>query len=131
LDASTAKNTSIGVVGSGLGVAGLPAVFAALDTYNNTGIKSHNFAGVGTATTGSNAVTFLKTTTAIPALRTGTHAIDIRVTQASHMVVKIDGKQVLDVAVTLPPKVLVGFTGSVGGITDTHAVINPKVVYVG
>ncbi|MCW2948091.1 MAG: bamB 2 [Actinoallomurus sp.] len=131
LDASTAKPTSIGAVGGGLGVGGLPAVFAALDTYNNAGVTSNNFAGVGTARTGSNAVTFLKTTTAISALRTGTHAVDVKVTQAGHMVVTIDGKQVLDVAVKLPPKVLVGFTGAVGGITDTHAILNPKVSYIG
>jgi hypothetical protein len=129
LDASAAKSTSIGAAGSGLGVAGLPAVFAALDTYGAGGAK--NFAGVGTAKPGSATLTFLKTTTAIPALRTGTHAVDVRVTKASHMVVQIDGKQVLDVAVTLPSKVLVGFTGAVGGVTDTHAILNPHVTYLG
>jgi Abnormal spindle-like microcephaly-assoc'd, ASPM-SPD-2-Hydin/Bacterial lectin/PQQ-like domain len=131
LDASAATSTSIGAPGGGLGVGGLPAVFTALDTYKNAGVTSSNFAAVGTATTGSKALTFLKTTTAIPALRTGAHAIDVRVTTAGHMVVRIDGKQVLDVAVKLPPKVLVGFTGAVGGLTDTHAVINPKVTYIG
>ncbi|WP_252845618.1 choice-of-anchor D domain-containing protein [Actinoallomurus purpureus] len=131
LDASAATSASIGAAGAGLGVAGLPAVFAALDTYGSGGVKSHNFAGVGTASAGSGTLTFLKTTTAIPPLRTGTHAVDVRVTTASHMVVRIDGTQVLDVAVTLPPKVLVGFTGAVGGVTDTHAVLDPHVTYTG
>jgi hypothetical protein len=45
------------------------------------------------------------------------------------MVVKIDGTKVLDVAVTLPPKVLVAFTAAAGGTTDTHAVINPVIAY--
>jgi hypothetical protein len=76
-------------------------------------------------------VTFLRTTTAVPPLRTGTHVVDVRVTQASQLVVTIDGTQALDVAVKLPPKVLVGFTGGVGDVTDTHAIINPKVTYVG
>ncbi|GAA4633021.1 hypothetical protein GCM10023196_068900 [Actinoallomurus vinaceus] len=128
LDASTATSTSIGAAGAGLGVAGLPAVFAALDTWPS---GPGNVAGVGTAKPGSATLTYLKTTTAIPPLRTGTHAVDVRVTTASHMVVQIDGRQVLDVAVTLPPKVLVGFTGAVGGSTDTHAVLNPHVTYVG
>jgi hypothetical protein len=129
LDASTAQPTAIGTPGRGLGVAGVPSVFAALDTYDNAGVTSHNFAAVGTSVQGSTAVTFLKTSTTIPALRTGTHAIDVTVTMASHMVVKIDGTKVLDVAVTLPPKVLVAFTAGVGGISDTHAVINPIIAY--
>jgi hypothetical protein len=129
LDASTAKPTALGLAGSGLGVAKVPSVFAALDTYNNAGVTSHNFAAVGTSVQGSNAVTFLKTNTTIPALRKGTHAIDVTVTMAGHMVVKIDGTKVLDVAVVLPPKVLVAFTAGVGGISDTHAVINPVIAY--
>jgi hypothetical protein len=129
LDASTVKTTALGYSGGGLGVGGLPSVFAALDTYNNAGVTSHNFAAIGKSVQGSNAVSFLKTNTTIPALRKGTHAIDVTVTTASHMVVKIDGTKVLDVAVTLPPKALVAFTAGTGGTTDTHAVINPAIAY--
>jgi hypothetical protein len=129
LDASAVKPTALGYPGSGLGVAGLPAVFAALDTYSNGSVTSHNFAAVGTSTAGTTAVTFLATNTSIPVLRKGTHTIDVTVTTASHMVVKIDGTKALDVAVTLPPKVLVAFTAGAGGTTDTHAVINPVIAY--
>jgi len=44
-------------------------------------------------------------------------------------VVTLDGTQVLDAAVTLPPKVLVAFTGGDGSLTDTHLVTNPVVSY--
>jgi hypothetical protein len=130
LNASTAKATGLGLDGSGLGVAGLPAVFVALDTWSNTGVTSHNFMAVGTSTAGAKQLTFLKTTTAIPTLRTGTHTIGVTVTTASYVVVTIDGKQVLNVKVTLPSKVLAGFTGAVGGDTDTHEVINPTISYL-
>ncbi|MCW2940041.1 MAG: legume lectin beta domain protein [Actinomycetia bacterium] len=130
LDAATAGPSALGGTGGGLGVSGLPAVFAAFDTYTNGTVTSHNFAAVGKATPGAKTVTFLKISTAIPALRKGTHLVDVTVTMSSHMIVKIDGTQVLDVAVTLPPKVLVAFTGAVGGYTDTHAVLSPSVAYL-
>ena len=67
--------------------------------------------------------------TSIPALQGATHLIDITVTAASHLVVKIDGTQVLDVAVTLPSKVLAAFTAGVGASTDTFAVSAPTISY--
>ena len=131
LDASATTTKSVGGIGSGLGVGGLPAVFVALDTFSNGAVTSHNFAAVGTAKAGSNLVTFLRTTTAIGALRKGTHTVDILVNQTSHLIVRIDGKIVMNnVPVVLPNQVRVAFTAGVGGIGDTHAVINPTVTYV-
>lgn len=72
---------------------------------------------------------FLRTSTAIPALCTGTHLVDVTITKASHLVLTVDGRPLLDVAVQLPSKVLAGFTGSVGAYTDEHIVINPVVRY--
>ncbi|MCW2941278.1 MAG: legume lectin beta domain protein, partial [Actinomycetia bacterium] len=131
LDASTATPTSLGGQGGGLGVAGLPATFVALETYPNAGVDTYNFAAVGTSTIGATGPTWLGSNTTIPPLRTGTHTVDVTVTAAGHLVVKIDGSQVLDVAAVLPSKVLVAFTAGVGGSTDTHAVLNPTITYAG
>jgi hypothetical protein len=130
LDASTATPTSLGGQGSGLGVVGLPGTFVDLDTYPNNGINSYNFAAIGTSAAGATTPTWLGNNVSIPALRTGTHTVDVTVTTASHIVVKLDGTQILDMAATLPAKVLVAFTAGVGGVTDTHSVLNPTITYV-
>jgi hypothetical protein len=44
-------------------------------------------------------------------------------------VVLIDSTQVLDVAVTLPNKVLVAFTAGTGVSTDTFAVSSPAISF--
>jgi Abnormal spindle-like microcephaly-assoc'd, ASPM-SPD-2-Hydin/Bacterial lectin/PQQ-like domain len=128
-DAAATKPGAVGLDGAGLGVAGLPAVFAALDTHPNGKVNQFNFAGVGRSAKGSAKLDFLRTTTAIPDLRAGTHLVDVMITRASHLVLAIDNRAVLDVPVQLPSKVLAGFTGSVGGDTDDHIVINPVVSY--
>nr|WP_166682264.1 hypothetical protein [Streptomyces sp. 846.5] len=38
-----------------------------------------------------------------------------------------DGVQVLDQTVSLPPQVLVAFTGGNGSLTDTHQVTSPTI----
>jgi hypothetical protein len=56
--------------------------------------------------------------------------VDVLITQTSHLIVRIDGRIVMNnVIVVLPNKVRVAFTAGVGGIGDTHAVINPTVTY--
>jgi len=74
-------------------------------------------------------LTYAGTSTAVPALRTGAHVIDANVTSAGHLVVSIDGKQVIDKAVTLPKNVLVGFGGATGGLTDKHTVSGVRIAY--
>ncbi|WP_370085300.1 beta strand repeat-containing protein [Streptacidiphilus sp. MAP12-16] len=129
LDASTSTSTSLGHDGSGLGVSGLNAVVTGLCVFANFGSGTAPVVGVATATVGSSAFTPLGNNTSIPALQGATHLIDITVTAASHLVVKIDGSQVLDVAVTLPSKVLAAFTAGVGASTDTFAVSAPTISY--
>ncbi|HXA60472.1 MAG TPA: hypothetical protein VNW94_15040, partial [Streptosporangiaceae bacterium] len=132
LDASATTTKALGAIGFGLGVGGLPATIVALDTYSNGPITSHNFVGVGTTTAGSKLVTFLQTSTAIGALRTGTHTVEIWVNPYGQIYVWIDGKLIMKVKVpALPTSVRVAFTAGVGGHSDTHAVINPTVTYVG
>ena len=131
LDASQVSNTALGQSGGGLGVAALPATFVSLDTFGDMGIYGHSsWCAVGTATYGNANLNAVATNVSIPAIRnTGAHAVTVTVTAASHLVVTLDGTQVLDAAVTLPPKVLVAFTAGDGSLTDTHAVSNPVVSY--
>ncbi|MEZ0066637.1 hypothetical protein ABIA32_002649 [Streptacidiphilus sp. MAP12-20] len=129
LDASSSTTASIGHDGGGLGVTGLNATVAGLAVFSNFGSGSAPV--LGGATTSSSTTTFntLGYNNAIPALQGATHTVDVQITTASHLVVKIDGVQQLDVAVTLPSKVLVAFTAGVGASTDTFAVSAPTITY--
>jgi hypothetical protein len=129
LDAVSNTTSALGHNGSGLGVSGLNAVVTGLCVFSNFGSGTAPVVGVGTATSSSSAFTTLGSTTAIPALQGATHQIDVTVTTASHLVVMIDNTQVLDVAVTLPNKVLVAFTAGTGASTDTFAVSSPTITY--
>jgi hypothetical protein len=128
LDASSNTTSALGHDGSGLGVTGLNAVVTGLCVFSNFGTTAPV---VGVATTSSSTTTFttLARTNAVPALQGATHQVDVTVTAASHLVVKIDGTQVLDVAATLPSKVLVAFTAATGASTDTFAVSSPTITY--
>lgn len=55
--------------------------------------------------------------------------IDVNVTAAGRLLVLVDGAQVIDVAMTLPKNVLVGFSGGTGGLTDRHAVTGVRIGY--
>ncbi|MFF5013351.1 choice-of-anchor D domain-containing protein [Streptomyces sp. NPDC001165] len=127
LDASKATAKSLGADGGGLGYAGLPGIAVTLDTYPNGGEPSNNFVGV--ATGGTTLPSYTATSTAVPNLRSGTHAIDVTVSGAGHLLVSVDGKQVIDKAVTLPKNVLVGFSGATGGLTDKHTVDGVTIAY--
>jgi hypothetical protein len=129
LDASTNTPTALGHDGSSLGVGGLNAIVTGLCVFSNFGVTTPPVLGVGTATAGTTGLTTLATSTAIPALQGATHQVDVTITTGSHLVVKIDGVQRVDTAVTLPNKVLVAFTAGVGASTDTFAVSAPAITY--
>ena len=117
-----AKPTDIGLGGGGLGFGGLPGVAVALDTFQNGTDPSSNFVGIATGGT-ADALTWAATSTNVPALRPGPHHVDVR-SSGGRLTVAVDGVQVLDAAVALPAKALVGFTASSGGRLDRHAVSN-------
>ena len=129
-DASAATKNSVGGSGGGLGVSGVPAVFVSLDTFGTMGIYgSGNFCAIGTST--ASAMTAITSNKSIPTVRNGgPHTIGVTVTASSHIVVTIDGTQVMDAAVALPSSALVAFTGGTGSMTDTHTAANPVVMYV-
>ncbi|MET8536262.1 choice-of-anchor D domain-containing protein [Streptomyces sp. NPDC005065] len=121
LDASRTTPKALGALGGGLGYSGLPGIAVTLDTRRNGNDPSANFVGVAIGGTGDK-LQYAATSTAVPALRTGTHAVGVTVTTAGHLLVSIDGKQIIDTAVNLPQNVLVGFSGATGGSTDNHTV---------
>ena len=131
LDAATGTGKSLGASGGSLGIGGVVATAVTLQTYPNNGVNSSNFAAIGTTASTSASLTLLASSATIPALRTGTHNVDVTVTSASHLVLRVDGAVVLDVAVTLPPHVLVAFTAGTGHYTDTHTISNPTITYLG
>jgi hypothetical protein len=128
LDASSNSATAIGSNGSGLGVGGLNAVVTGLCVFGNFGVNGPVL-GVGTTAAGSSSITPLAADTNVPTLQGASHQIDITITTASHLVVKVDGTQQVDVAVTLPSKVLAAFTAGVGASSDTFAVSAPTITY--
>jgi hypothetical protein len=128
LDPLSASPTSIGVGGGGLGFSGLPGVAVTFVTYAQTGDPSNNFVGISTGGNGR-AQVYAATSTNIGNLRSGTHAVEVLVGPTGHLVVKVDGVQILDQAVTIPANALIGFSGATGGANDIHAVSNIAITY--
>ena len=123
VDASKAGSASLGAAGNGLGLAGVPGFGVALKTTYTSALSSSNVAGVVSSVSGSTKLTWVSQKALAVALRTGTHVVSVSVT-GGHVLVDVDGVRVLDTVVTLPPNVLVGFTGATGAKTDQHAVRN-------
>ncbi|MGE5156415.1 MAG: choice-of-anchor D domain-containing protein, partial [Betaproteobacteria bacterium] len=120
LDAATNTPHSLGQFGGGLGFSGLTGIAVTLDTYQGGSDPSNNFIGLTKGTLDANGnLTYLATSTNIPNLRSGTHAI-IVVTTTTNVTVSIDGVQVISTAVSLPGSVYPAFTGSTGGAYDQH-----------
>jgi hypothetical protein len=128
LDPAQTTPTSLGDPGGGLGFEGLAGVAITFVTYQHPGYPSDNFVGVATGGSGG-TLTFAGTSTNIPALRTGTHAVEVTLGPTGHLVVAVDGVQVLDVAVVIPTNAFVGFSGGTGGLTDVHAVSGVGIAY--
>ncbi len=131
LDPAHSTPSSLGVVGSGLGFGGLTGLAVALDTHQGTGNPSANFVGVSDGALPSvakmNVLHWLATSSAIGKLRTGSHVVHV-VVSGGQLVVSVDGVQVINVAVTLPPSVLIGFSGGTGGSTDVHTISNTTII---
>jgi hypothetical protein len=125
-DASTAKPTSLGALGGAMGYAPIPGVAVCLDTWQNwnSADPSNNFVGIATGFSGAtDNLTYVATNTTVPNLRAGTNHVVVTVS-AGRIQVSVGGVSMLNQAVTLPPNVLIGFSGGTGGNTDVHAVAN-------
>jgi RHS repeat-associated protein len=127
LDATKTTPGSLGAIGGGFGFRTLDGVAAVLNTYQGPGDPSSNFIGV---TAGGNSINWLGTNTSVPNLRSGSHTVHVHVA-GGHVTVAVDGGTPLDVTVTVPPSVLIGFGGATGGLNDQHAVSNTTITAVG
>jgi hypothetical protein len=123
-DAAVARPTALGASGGALGYSGIPGIAVAFDTYRGAVDPSANFVGIANGTNGAvDRLFWLATSSAIPNLRTAVRHVVVDV-DAGVIRVSIDGTQYLSQAVTLPPNVLLGFTGATGWVLDNHQVSN-------
>ncbi|HEV7205109.1 MAG TPA: choice-of-anchor D domain-containing protein [Jatrophihabitans sp.] len=130
LDPRYATYRSLGGAGGALGIGGIAATAITVQTYPANGIRSSNYATVVAARRGTGGLTRLAATTAIPLLRNATHVVTVSISPAGTIVVSVDGHLVMSVHVTLPPHVLVAFSGASGWLTDTHVVGSPTISYL-
>jgi hypothetical protein len=127
LDPSLGVPTAVGSAGGGLGFGGLPGVAVAFVTQPQSGIKSANFVGIATSTTGGK-ITFVASTTNVPDLRAAKRQVLIRIVGTT-LTVSVDGTQVLSTPVaSLTPTALVGYTAATGASTDVHAVSDAQII---
>ena len=124
-DASDTSPTALGVNGGGEGFSGIDGIAVSMDTWQNAVNPSDNFVGIATGGVpgAGQELNYVQTNTSIPALRNTVHHFVVT-TSSTGITVTMDGAQVLDYATSLPPYVLVGFTGGTGGFNDVHQVQN-------
>jgi hypothetical protein len=123
-DAAVARPTALGASGGALGYGGIPGIAVAFDTYKGAVDPSANFVGIANGTNGGiDRLAWLATSTTIPNLRSAVRHVVVDL-DAGVLRVSIDGMQYLAQAVTLPPNVLLGFTGGTGWVIDNHQVSN-------
>ena len=122
---------ALGTSGGGLGFSGIPGVAVALDTFQASGNPSDNFVGVsdGGLTPGSDILHWLATSTNVPFLRQAPAHVVVTLANGA-ITVTVNGTDVIVQPVSLPPRVLVGFTGGNGGLADRHAVANVAITSV-
>ncbi len=123
-----ASATSLGANGAGLGFTGLSGValtFATFETHKN---PLTSFAAIVTGANGT--LTYRQYAMEIGQLRSGTHDVSVTV-QNGVLLVYFDGQQVLQYAVSLPPSVLLAYTGGTGALTDYHIVRNAAISAAG
>ena len=124
-DPASATPASLGANGAGLGFYGIRGAAIGFDTHKTSSGPSSNFVGIADSTKAI-ATAWAVTSSAIPALRSGSHHIVVSV-QSGTISVSIDGTQAVSRAVNLPPTVLLGFSGATSSLTDNHQVANVHV----
>ncbi|MGO8723883.1 MAG: choice-of-anchor D domain-containing protein [Acidimicrobiales bacterium] len=117
-----------GADGAGLGLAGLPAVAVALQTFPNAQNPSGNAIGVVTSSAASRTLVWNKVDNSVPLLRSGATRVSVTVSQGV-MTVVVGGFTVLTQLVSLPKQVYLGFTGATGSRTDRQLVSAVQLSY--
>ena len=119
-DPST-STSYVGANGAALGFAGASATAVILNTYQSSGAPAANFVAIGTSALNSGSPKWLMTSTNVPNLRSGSHLVHVSIA-SNVLTMAIDGTRTVQARVTLPPTVLLGFSGSTGKLTDLHQV---------
>ena len=125
-DASATQPTALGDNGGGEGFSGITGIAVSFDTWKNANDPSSNFVGIATTNSPQQRLNYVATNTSSrPCVNTVHHVVVT--TNATGIVVTMDGTQVLSYATALPSQVLVGFTGATGGFNDIHQVQNVNI----
>jgi len=121
LNASKAKTTSLGGNGAQLGFGGLKGIAVTLDTEQDGSYPSANFVGIATGASNGQLV-FAATSSNVPNLRNGPVQVGVAVS-GQQVTVTVNGNSVLSSTLpagTVPPSVLLAFTGATSSLTDNH-----------
>ncbi len=119
-DAATTTPSKVGAAGDGVGFGGIHGFAVVLGTHKGATDPSANFVGISDgAGAAPTKLHWVATSTAVPNLH-GTHVIEVVVT-ANQISVYVDGVQRVTAAVSLPPRILLGFSAASGGV-ERHAV---------
>jgi hypothetical protein len=125
----TTSPTAVGYNGGGLGFSGLSAIAVCVDTYLDAGYPSSNFVGISNGPVTSSVpdvLNWLSTANVVPSLR-ATHTFTVKLDDGT-LTVTMDGNLLLTQPVNVGPKVLIGFSGGTGLLTDTHAVSGTSIL---
>ena len=127
-DPSTSP-TATGYFGGGLGFSGINATAVCVDTYLDPGYPSGNFVGISNGPVTSSVpddLNWLSTANVVASLRS-THTFTVKLIDGT-LTVSMDGNLLLTRTVDLGPKVLIGFSGGSGLLTDMHAVSGTSIL---
>jgi hypothetical protein len=119
------SQTALGQGGGQLGYGGLSGVSVVLGTSTATGGPSGNFVGIATGSASGHLV-FAATSTSVPNLRSGTHAIGVT-TSGGKVTVTVDGKAAVSATVAVPSTALPAFTAATGTGASVQAVTGVSV----
>ncbi|MGH3400703.1 MAG: choice-of-anchor D domain-containing protein, partial [Streptosporangiaceae bacterium] len=132
LSAKTEGPTALGAAGGQLGFGGLHGVAVVLDSGQFSGQAARNFVGIATGSAHGRLV-FAAITTHVPNLRSGRHAIGVKVA-SGRVSVSVDGTSVLSARLSarlsagaIPSPALVAFTGGSGSLGGSQQVTSARI----
>jgi hypothetical protein len=122
--ATGATALSLGGGGGGLGAVGIPGICVGLSTYPTSQV---GIANNGTDPTQAWLSYMVQTATGVPDLRSATRHVKVAVSTGI-VTVSVNGAQIVSLAVALPARILVGFSGATGPyLFDRYAITNAMI----
>lgn len=122
-NANDTKPTAVGPPGFGLGFEGIDGYAVVVGDYPEIGAPAPSFIGIAKETdVNTPELNWIATTATAVSTQDIPHQITVSL-QNGQLVVYDDGVQVLSAAVSIPPYVLVGFSGSTGGHNNVQTIL--------